>query len=1250
MNPRHLAAHVPQALRSWPDDRPAHRRVEGTLAFLDISGFTRLSEKLAGRGKVGAEEIAEAIDGCFSELLSVAYGNGGDLLKFGGDALLLLFTDEEHVLRAAGAVGAMRSRLREVGLVETPGGRVRLRMSAGMHSGEIDLFLAGGVHRELVVAGPAATRTVEMEAVAGVGQIVVSPELAETLPASRRGDRIGEGVLLRTSARPCPLGDLDPTWSEAWRPFLLPFVAGAGRELEPEHRLATVAFVRFEGVDSRLARVGTEATSAAVDGTLRRIQEVAGANGVTFLGTDIDRNGGKVILTAGVPNLREDDEGRMLRTLTELVDGSAPLPLSAGVNRGHVFAGGIGPVFRRTYTVMGDTVNLAARLLGRAGAGEVVAARSLVERCRASFEATPLEPFRVKGKQDLIHAAIVGRPHLAEDGPVGDVALVGREAELRMLVGSLPARRDGTGAVVEIVGEAGLGKSRLVREARAAAGELTVHAVACQPYEAATPYFATRVLLRSILGIAHDEREESVTDRLIELVAASAPQLRPWMPLLGIAVGAPIPPTPETRHLEERFRRVRLEEATGELLAAVLDGPALVILEDTHWMDEASASLLRRVIGSPAAARWVVWATRRPSPGGLTLPEHRRLRTAALRPLARGAAAELIRATSGGAPLLPHVAAQLLTRGSGNPLFLRELVASADSGENALPETVESAVAAHIDRLPPVHRTTLRRLAVLGPSFDERLAAAVLDHPADAGTWRRLEEFVERTGETITFRHALIRDTAYEGLSFRLRRELHGRAAESIERLAYPDVDDHAEVLALHFLAAKRYGSAWIYARVAARRAQAIFANVEAASFYDTAIEAAHRLGDIPESVVRELYEALGDVTERLGEFPRADRAYRAARARSTGDPELTARLFLKQAWVARRAGRLPHALGWITRGRRVVEGRRGSAAAAERARLTAWYGSLRLEQGRSADAIRWCTQAVMEARTAGARDVLAHASYVLDWAQMQLGRLQHPESSQLALSIYEELDDLSGQANVLNNLGGFAHERGDWDQAVEFYERGRRVRQRTGDAVNAAFGTVNLGEVLSDQGRLEEAEPLIREALEVWRAAGYRSGIAYALDQLGRVAYRAGRFEEAIQLLDESLRIFEFIGADVDALAVSAHRAECALLSGDAAGALTLTMNALERADRVEGATYVAPLLHRVRGSALARLGERGEAIAVLEESLTASRTRALAYEAALTLIELGRIPGSKGGRTLEEEGRSILQGLGVTSLGVAS
>ena len=437
-----LLPYVPRLVSAWrPRDADGrHMRVEGSLAFVDISGFTTLTERLARKGKVGAEEMSELLSATFAGLLTVARADGADLVKWGGDAVLLLFQGPDHALRAARSAYRMRAALRTTGKLVTTSGLVTLRVSVGIHSGEFDFFLVGdpAIHRELLISGPGASVTAEMEAAAAAGQIGLSAATAALLPGRLLGEPLAGGWLLRSQpqledipAVPRQAAGIDPE-------NVLPVNIRAhllGGTSEPEHRPITVAFVEFSGTDELLATAGAEALADALDDVVRNVQSACADHDVTFFETDINRDGGKIMLTAGAPRSADHDEERMLRVARLVLDRAGRLPLRIGVNRGHVFAGDFGPEFRRTYSVKGDAVNLAARVMGKAGPGQLLATLAVVERSQTVFRTVERPPFMVKGKSMPIRAAEIGEVLGARHEEHLAVPFIGREPEMAVLRG-----------------------------------------------------------------------------------------------------------------------------------------------------------------------------------------------------------------------------------------------------------------------------------------------------------------------------------------------------------------------------------------------------------------------------------------------------------------------------------------------------------------------------------------------------------------------------------------------------------------------------------------------------------------------------------------------------------------------------------------------------------------------------------------------------------------------------------------------
>jgi class 3 adenylate cyclase/tetratricopeptide (TPR) repeat protein len=1250
-----FAPYVPRLVRSWLADTPEQtsREIEGTAVFVDVSGFTKLSERLSRRGKIGAEELAATINECFASLLAIAWNDGGILLKFGGDALLLFFTGPEHELAAAHAAVAMRQELRDRRGAHTSAGFVPLRMSVGLHTGNFNFFLLGTVHRELVISGPAATATVTMENIASAGEILLSEPIARRLPDRAVGGPKGDGYRLRQApvsdnprapvvSTPEPDTDIGAAIPVAIREHLV----GGGDE--PEHRHVTVAFIHFEDVDDMIRDGGPAETAAALDSLVTDAQVAAIEHGITFLGTDIDRDGGKIILVAGAPASSADDEERMLGALRLIADRDRRLPVRIGVNSGRVFAGDIGATFRRTFTVMGDTVNLAARLMAAAPHGQILATNATLERSRTTFRSTPLPPFKVKGKSRPVQAFSVAEAVAsAQSDTRVSAPLVGRSSEMRTLRRRLDDARASHGSVIEISGEAGVGKSRLAWELGADADDVTIVSVRCSLYESHTPYAAFRPILRLVLGAHTDDSPHVMAQRLRDRVEAEAWEFVDWLPLLGVPLDLAFPETTMTRALDDRFRRTKTEEVVVEFLSYALPTPTLLVFEDAHWMDESSDSLLRRLATAVETRSWLVCIVR----GDRGQPPLDDANTTLLRlaPLDTEESTALAGAVTEEHPLPPHQIDEVVQRAGGNPLFLLTMLDAARTtlvGEE-LPTTVEAVMAASIDLLEPSDRRLLREAAVLGSEFPGDLLETVVSQADVSARLTRgaLAEFVRRDDAGVLhFHHALARDVAYEGLPYRRRREMHQRVGELIEQ-GSQSADDDAELLSLHFLSAEDHRKAWHYSCLAGDRANAKYATIDAARFYERALEAARKLGDVPAPDVARVAETLGEARDRAGLYEAASAAFRRCRQLLADDPVAQGRLALKEAWLAERLGRYTQAVRWIRRGDRALAGAPGQEAMAQRAKLAAWYAAIRQAQGRYSEAARWSQESIRMAQEAGDGEALAQAYVILDAALIDLGRSSEAQYSPKALAIYEELGDLHGQALVLNMLGASAYDEGRWDEALTLYEDSRALRERAGAAADAAYATWNIAETLNNQGHFAEAASLLRKARLIWRAAGDPFGVAMAESLLGSVVTRAGDPASGHEMLERARATFEDLGSEPEARAAEAGIAECLLALGLPSASASVAGAALDRAAQ----SRLAPTLHRVRGRALACLGDREAGTTELLQGLRAARADSNDFEVAVTLAalaEVGADDGADENDRLAAESQEILNRLGVVAL----
>lgn len=1202
-----------------------YRQIDGTLSFVDISGFTRLSESLAQRGRIGAEELTAVLDRVFGEMLRLAYDRGGSLLKFGGDALFLLFEGPDHAIQGASAAVEMRAALRQAVKVPTSVGRIELSMSVGVHTGPIDLFRVGTSHHELIITGATATHTTQLEAAANPGEIVISKDLRDRLPIGSAGDEKDPGLLLRwrtpriEAPGPVIREPLSADLIESCVPTQLrEFLSTA--HAEPEHRIASVGFLKFSGISRQIELLGMEGVASELHRLISTVQSAADAEGVTFLSTDIDEDGGKVILTTGAPATQADDEGRMLRALRAIASSEQAFPVKIGVNRGHVFAGEVGMAVRRTYTVMGDTVNLAARLMAAAPAGAIYAAPGVLDRSRTIFETTALDPFSVKGKSEPVQAYRVGAEvGVRDERDKGILPFVGRRKELEVLGREIEGATSGSGGAVTIVGDTGIGKTRLVEEALSSFGG-DVFLVRAEPNSTRNPYWAFRDPIRALLGIERRSQTEMALD-LERVIEAEHPELLAELPLIGSISQIEIPDNEHTSSIDPRYRPDRTADVLIVLFDRLFDELA-VVAEDSHWMDEASSHLIRRLASAAETRRWLVLTTSREDPASEeTRANETRLD---LEPLTPDEAREAAMTATQAAPLRQSDLDALVTRGAGNPLFLEEIIRVVrESGSvEDLPESLDAVVGAEIDALAPLPRRLLRMSSVLGRSFrrvvlDEFLA--VEDVELDEATIRSLARFIALEGERrFRFRHATLHQVAYEGLSYRRRRELHERAGEVIERLAGDDPAAVAEFLAMHYSEARRYEQAWTYSVIAGDRAMDRYANVDAIAQYRLAVNAARRLdSDIDDIEVARIHEAIGDAAEIAGRYLEADRSFMAARRLRADDPRAVGRLMAKQGLVREKAGKLPLALSWFRRGMNLLE-EKGEIDAPALAELRLAYAGIRFRQGRIQDAIDWCHLAL---EASGVTDEQrGHAFHLLVTAYAHIGSPRAIDAGEKAIEIYERTGDLVGLGNVLNNLGVNAFYRGQWDESGEYHTRAGEVRRRAGHVVGAAASVNNLAEIYCDQGRLDEARDMFEEALYVFESSEFPVGVALASANLGRTLTRLGAAEEAWTHLQRGREMFVDMGARAFVNETDVKIAEHHLIGRRRDEAASVASTGLAEMGGDASTLLPQAAMHRILAYCAAADGDEAEAERLFRESLDRARTASALFEEALAYEGMAR------------------------------
>ncbi len=1244
------ALYLPRTLLAWqsePEPPPIYEE-EGTFLLVDISGFTAMSEMLAEKGKVGSEEVTDILNAAFTELLDIVMLDGGDLLRFGGDALFNLYTGEDHAARACRSALEMRDALEEFQRTRSPS---PLEMSVGVASGPITGILAGEQSHELLFIGPTASSVVALQTAADPGEILVAAGTAALLDDdSILGEAKAGGYVLEEDP---DVDDFDEDDSDVdvSGVDLAMFVPTRLRDHlslafnEGEHRPATIAFVKFTGTDQVFADEGPERAGELLSKLVTITQTAADRHGVSFLAADVDDDGGKLILSTGVPERSPGHGERIINALREIVDADPPFPVHAGVARGHVFAGDLGPRFRRVYTVMGDTVNLAARLASKAGTGEIYATARALDHAADGFDTTEIEPIALKGKAKPVAPLQIGALLSSDDqaGIAAAHAIIGRHSEIDSIYEIAAATVDGAGQTLEVTGRPGMGKSRIVSEAlsrlAATTGQIQV---TCERYESATPFHAAAQLVRAALELKERDADQLAAD-LTAVIAEDFPAERQWLPLIADVVRTSVAATPEVEALAEQFRQQTLHDVILRILAGILNEPTAIIIEDSHWADESSRLLFASIVDHISEYPWFLVALRS-SDEGLALTDD--VATIDIGPLSEGAAVELVTAVAGEATPLP-LAEEVARRSGGNPFYIVELAAAMETYDvGDLPESIEAVTLARIDRLRQNDRRLLRYASVFGETFAVDLLADAMPDVApnidDAAVWERLEEFLDTSSiGKVRFKQMLVRDVAYAGLPFRRRAEIHKAIAEALERRARRRPERFAEAMSLHFDRAEDWNKSWTYSRMAGDRAARKMAHVEAMRIYRRALRAAEGLDHVDAHDLLHIQEGVGDAGEHLGLFDEAEAAYDSCMAGEIDDVP-RGRLLRKKGLIHVARGGFDEARPILDESLRILA--KDVSPSDERVEtelesMIAMAG-LYFRLGDYNDTVDWCTRAI-ELADGGHKKELAHAYYMRSVAYSHLPGVSGVDDGTHALEIYEELKDLVGQTNVLNNLGYDAYYRGAWDDAVELWSRSVETGTKSGDIVRTASSIHNLGEIFLDQGHYEDVEERLRQALRIWQGAAFVIGTALAHANLARLYTRLGALDQAEHALDAARAGFTEAGAGAYIIEETIRRCEWLLYSRRPEEALSLAMTTIEANESVEGTEVSRASLHRMAAYAKAALGEHEAACNHVDASLELARTAASDYEIAQTLEAAQRIDGADPARDQSEE--ELMHKLGI-------
>jgi class 3 adenylate cyclase/tetratricopeptide (TPR) repeat protein len=938
--------------------------------------------------------------------------------------------------------------------------------------------------------------------------------------------------------------------------------------LEGERKQVTVLFADLKGSMELLADRDPEEARKLLDPVIERMMEAVHH----YEGTVNQVMGDGIMALFGAPVAHEDHAVRacyaalrMQRRVNLYADetqrgGGTPVQIRVGLNSGEVVVRAIGSDLHMDYTAVGQTTHLAARMEQMAKPGSALITGDTLSLAEGFVQVRPLGAVTVKGLQtptevyELI-GSVPGRSRFHASTARGLTRFVGRERELQQLVQALDRATEGHGQTVAIVGEAGVGKSRLVWEftrSHRTHGWLVLESGSIS-YGKTTPYLPVIELLKTYFRIqARDDPRvirERVAGKLRLLDRALEPLLTPLLALLDLSVD-----DAAWDALDRAQRRQLTLAAVKQLLLQESQvQPLLVVFEDAHWVDSETQALLDGLVESLPTTRLLLLVSYRPE------YEHtwgRKSYYVQLRidPLPPESADALLGALLGEDHPLEAFKRVLIERTEGNPFFLEESVRTLvethvlvgergayrlmkPPGTWQIPATAQAILAARIDRLPADDKRLLQAAAVVGRDVSLTLLEAIAEVSADGlrrGLMRlQSAEFLYETNAfpdvEYTFKHALTHEVAYGTVLQDRRRILHARIAETIERLYPSRLTEHVERLAHHALRGEMWDRAVSYLRQAGAKAFARSANQEAVAHFEQALAALTHLPETRETLDQgvDLRLALRNALWPLGRFEIGFGHLRDAEhlAEKLGDQRRLGWIAAYSAEHTRMTGHAAEAPAFAERALRIGERFEDLAL---RVAANYYLGTTYFVAGEYRRTDEFFSRILQllggdrfreRCGLAGFPVVMSRFFWVLALAErgdFKRGMSEGREAIRLA----EMLDHPYSLVCALRGLGRVYGARGDLDDAIGLTERGLALAHER--HLPQFFGEVaaQLGYLYTLSGRVPEGVAVLEEALAAMEAMGMVQWRTPLLVHLGETYRLAGRREDALALTERGLSL----------------------------------------------------------------------------------------------------------------------------------
>lgn len=1170
----------PFVLENWLGGK-GQGTFQAASLFVDVSGFTAITDRLMQHGQHGAEVLAEVMRTIFDPLVHTVYAQGGFVAFFAGDAFTALFAHEPDrhaaLRRALAAAWSIREHM-VAARRTTPYGDFGFAVKVGLATGQTEwgIFRGGRQPRHaFYFKGGAIDGCAQAEHRAHSGEVIVSRAVYELLRSEVRGEpceaesqvdhfRVVEVVSQLPIPQEISLPPVLPRHEAAFFPERI-----VRQSLSGEFRQALNLFVGLRDVH----------THQQLAGVMEVVFDLQDRYGGLLNRIDFGDKGCTLLLFWGAPLGFENDVERALSFVLDL-QAAVPVPSRAGLTYRISHAGFVGSTLHKEYTCYGRGVNLAARLVMAAPWGEVWLDEPVARRAGRRFGVGTVGSLVFKGFGEPQSVFMLRGQRAMAVAPFYRGDMVGRQQEMARLQAFVEPLWAGrfAGALI-VYGEPGIGKSRLLYEFGQQLAFRELEAVeipvwfSCQTDEilrqSLNPF---RYWLRDYFdqreGGPPAERERRFEDRLSALIARTPdPALQAELERTRSFLGALVDlhwPDSLYEQLEHQLRFDNTLDAIKTLIEAEsLCRPVVLLVEDVQWLDDDSRQCLRHLTRNVDDYPFVVlgssrYPDQRPPldtvVADLFSPAIRQgvLDLQALSGIDVGSLAQSILA----GPVASSLWVWLAERADGNPffveqllLYLREqgLLAEGDDGyvmlsdaDVLVPTDVRAALVARLDRLAQEVKQVVQAAAVLGREFEVLVLSQMLrgDESVPARVERAEEEAIWSALSQIRyiFRHTLLRDSAYDMQLQARRRDLHALAAEALEQVYAADLSPHYADLAYHCDRAELYPQAAGWYRLAGERAAKQYANAEAVACLSRAIELT------PQADIVERYTLLR-AREKVYELQVAVEAWiqdltaMQTLAEALGDDHKRAEVASRRICYQRNTSRYTEAT--VSTAHEAIELARLAQDPSIEAAVCMEWGRCLLGQNIDV-ALEQFERALALARTAGLHQL--EASLLSSFGIAYINKPDYAEAKRCleqSLTICLELGDRRAEVNALTNLAALAVCQGDYVEAQRRCEQAWRVGREIGYRPSEFAALGNLGELCIKWGDYARAKIYLTQALQKVREMGLPPSESFVLARLGWLCCLMGDDQAAVEHANQALAIGEEIrgvSLQVGALKTQGH------------------------------------------------------------------------------------------------------------------